>query len=173
MKNAEPIVAVIMGSDSDYPVMKKSCEVLNDFDVPFEMVVTSAHRTTDHALNFAQEADQRGIKVLIAGAGAAAHLPGVLAAKTTLPVIGVPINATALQGVDALHAIVQMPSGVPVATVAIDGAKNAALLAIQMLALSDESLKEKLIEYKKDMQKAVEKKNLKLQEQLAKDFKHD
>lgn len=160
-------VGIVMGSDSDFDVLVKAAEVLKQFGIGFEMIVASAHRTPDAALDYAKEAESRGIKVLIGGAGAAAHLPGVLAAKTTLPVIGVPIKATALSGLDALYAIVQMPSGVPVATVAVDGAKNAGLLAVQMLALSDPELNQKLKEYKTDMAKAVAKKNARVQEKLA------
>lgn len=166
-------VAVIMGSDSDYPIMKKTLHVLEDFGVAYEVLVASAHRTTDKALAYVEGAKGRGIQVIIAGAGAAAHLPGVLAAKTTLPVIGVPINATALQGVDALYAIVQMPSGVPVATVAIDGAKNAGLLAIQILALGDGGLAQALEDYKETMAADVEAKDQKLQALVKEDFKGD
>lgn len=156
-------VGIVMGSDSDYGVLKKAAEVLKEFGVGFEVLVASAHRTPEVALNYAQTAEERGIKVIIAGAGAAAHLPGVLAAKTILPIIGVPINATALNGLDALYAIVQMPSGVPVATVALDGAKNAGLLAIQMLALADDELKRKFHEYKLNMTSEVAVKNEKVQ----------
>lgn len=166
MENKETKVAVIMGSDSDFPIMKKACEVLKEFGVSFEVLVSSAHRTTDQALTFAADAEKNGFQVIIAGAGAAAHLPGVLAAKTTLPVIGVPIDATPLKGLDALYAIVQMPSGVPVATVAINGAKNAALLAIQMLALGHDELRSKLHAYKENMAQEVMQKNQKLQAQL-------
>ena len=156
-------VGIVMGSDSDYGVLKKAMEILKEFNVGFETLVASAHRTPEVALNYAETAEARGLKVIIAGAGAAAHLPGVLAAKTVLPIIGVPINATALNGLDALYAIVQMPSGVPVATVALDGAKNAGLLAIQMLALSDGDLNQKLHNYKVKMTDEVAKKNEKVQ----------
>ncbi|QPK93753.1 5-(carboxyamino)imidazole ribonucleotide mutase [Actinomyces sp. zg-332] len=159
-------VGIVMGSDSDYRILEKTADVLREFDVEFEMIVASAHRTPEMALNYAQSAEEKGIQVLIAGAGAAAHLPGVIAAKTVLPVIGVPINATALNGIDALYAIVQMPSGVPVATVAVDGAKNAGLLAIQILATKDEKLREKLHHYKEKMVEEVSRKNAKLQELL-------
>lgn len=164
----QPKVGIVMGSDSDFDVMVKAAQVLDEFGVPYEMVVASAHRTTDKALAFASEAEGRGIQVIIAGAGAAAHLPGVLAAKTVLPVIGVPINATALSGIDALYAIVQMPSGIPVATVAIDGAKNAGLLAIQILSTIDTELREKMHAYKLEMSAGVEKKNDSVQEKLRK-----
>ncbi len=161
-------VGIIMGSDSDFPLMKKAADVLDEFGIGYEVKVSSAHRTPEDTLEFAQTAAERGLKVIIAGAGAAAHLPGVIAAKTTLPVIGVPINATALNGLDALYAIVQMPSGVPVASVGIDGAKNAGLLAVQILATGDDALTQKLLKYKEDMKDAVLKKNAKIQETLAK-----
>ena len=160
-------VRIIMGSDSDFPLMKKAVDVLEEFGVGYEVKVSSAHRTPEDTLTYAETAVERGLKVIIAGAGAAAHLPGVIAAKTTLPVIGVPINATALNGLDALYAIVQMPSGVPVASVGIDGAKNAGLLAVQILATADDSLRDKLARYKEDMKESVQKKNAKIQETLA------
>ena len=160
-------VGIVMGSDSDFPLMKKAVDVLEEFGVGYEVKVSSAHRTPEDTLTYAETAVERGLKVIIAGAGAAAHLPGVIAAKTTLPVIGVPINATALNGLDALYAIVQMPSGVPVASVGIDGAKNAGLLAVQILATADDSLRDKLARYKEDMKESVQKKNAKIQETLA------
>ncbi len=160
-------VGIIMGSDSDFALMKKAVDVLEEFGVGYEVKVSSAHRTPEDTLEYAETAVERGLKVIIAGAGAAAHLPGVIAAKTTLPVIGVPINATALNGVDALYAIVQMPSGVPVASVGIDGAKNAGLLAVQILATADEDLQQKLVAYKENMKESVQKKNAKIQETLA------
>ena len=160
-------VGIIMGSDSDFPLMKKAVDVLEEFGVGYEVKVSSAHRTPEDTLTYAETAVERGLKVIIAGAGAAAHLPGVIAAKTTLPVIGVPINATALNGLDALYAIVQMPSGVPVASVGIDGAKNAGLLAVQILATADDSLRDKLVRYKEDMKESVQKKNAKIQETFA------
>jgi 5-(carboxyamino)imidazole ribonucleotide mutase len=156
-------VLVIMGSDSDWPIMKKALVILKEFAVDYEAHVASAHRTMERALQLAREAHQKNFEVIIAGAGAAAHLPGVLAAVTPLPVIGIPINATALQGVDALYAMVQMPSGIPVATVAIDGAKNAALLAIQILGVKDSTLRQKLIEYKEQLAVEVAKKDEKIQ----------
>jgi len=152
-----------MGSDSDWAIMKKSLEILREFGVGYVVHVASAHRTTNRALELARSAHQEGFEVIIAGAGAAAHLPGVLAAVTPLPVIGIPINATALQGVDALYAIVQMPSGIPVATVAIDGSKNAALLAIQMLSIKYEELREKIMKYKDKMVSEVAVKDEKVQ----------
>ncbi len=160
-------VLVIMGSDSDWPIMKKALEILREFGVGFSAHVASAHRTTEQALDLARNAHGQGYSVIIAGAGAAAHLPGVLAAATPLPVIGVPINGTALQGVDALYAMVQMPSGIPVATVAIDGAKNAALLAVQILSIKENKLREQLIEYKRKMAAEVMAKDEKLQKMIA------
>ena len=160
-------VGIVMGSDSDFPLMKKAVDVLEEFGVGYEVKVSSAHRTPEDTLEYAETAVARGLKVIIAGAGAAAHLPGVIAAKTILPVIGVPINATALNGLDALYAIVQMPSGVPVASVGIDGAKNAGLLAVQILATADETLRDKLVAYKEEMKASVQKKNAKIQESLA------
>lgn len=151
MSDAKPLVGIVMGSESDLSVMRSAADTLTEFGVAYEMRILSAHRTPDHAAAFAREAKERGIRVLIAGAGRAAHLPGVVAAYTTLPVIGVPIGGGPLSGIDALYAIVQMPSGIPVATVAIDGAKNAALLAIQMLAIADEFLFEKLAHFRARM----------------------
>ena len=159
-------VGIIMGSDSDFPLMKKTVEVLEEFGIAYEVKVSSAHRIPEDTLEYAKTAVDRGLKVIIAGAGAAAHLPGVIAAETTLPVIGVPINATALNGMDALYAIVQMPSGVPVASVGIDATKNAGLLAVQILATADDELRQKMVEYKENMKEAVLKKNAKIQETL-------
>ena len=159
-------VGIIMGSDSDFPLMKKTVEVLEEFGIAYEVKVSSAHRTPEDTLEYAKTAVDRGLKVIIAGAGAAAHLPGVIAAETTLPVIGVPIYATALNGMDALYAIVQMPSGVPVASVGIDATKNAGLLAVQILATADDELRQKMVEYKENMKEAVLKKNAKIQETL-------
>jgi 5-(carboxyamino)imidazole ribonucleotide mutase len=144
-------VAVLMGSDSDYPTMEPAVEILHRFEVPVEVRVLSAHRTPDEMLAFGHEAASRGFKVLIAGAGGAAHLPGMLASVTELPVIGVPVPITALDGMDALLSIVQMPRGVPVATVAIDGAANAALLAVRILATSEPGLAERLRTYRAEL----------------------
>ena len=155
-----------MGSDSDLPIMRKAADILKSFDVPFELNVMSAHRTPDRAHQYATTAHTRGIKVLIAGAGVAAHLAGVLAANTPLPVLGVPINSGALQGLDALLATVQMPSGIPVGTLAINGSKNAALLAVQILATSDPALQQRFIDYKADMVDQVDLKNARVQEKL-------
>ncbi|WP_421775182.1 5-(carboxyamino)imidazole ribonucleotide mutase [Gracilimonas sp.] len=148
---SKPMVGVVMGSDSDWPTMKEATEILDHFDVPYEKRVVSAHRTPDIMANYGKEARKRGIQVIIAGAGGAAHLPGMLASHTTLPVIGVPVKTTALGGVDSLYSIVQMPNGIPVATVAIGKAKNAGLLATRMLGMSDESLAKKLENYHKKM----------------------
>lgn len=159
-------VAVIMGSDSDFPVVKGCVKTLKSFGVPVEVRVLSAHRTPEEAAEFSRSARDKGFGVIIAAAGKAAHLAGVLAAHTTLPVIGIPIKSSTLDGLDALLATVQMPKGIPVATVAIDGADNAAFLAIQMLALSDEVLAEKLAEYKVKMTAEVMEKNDKLQKEI-------
>lgn len=158
-------VAVIMGSDSDFPVVKSALTELKNYGVPFECVVMSAHRTPELASQFASNAKANGFGVIICAAGMAAHLAGVVAGHTTLPVIGIPIKST-FEGLDALLATVQMPSGIPVATVAVNGAKNAALLAIQMLALSDEALAQKLEQAKQDMIDGVMAKNQKLQEAI-------
>ena len=160
-------VAVIMGSASDLPVVRKAVDTLREFGVPTEVHVFSAHRTPEQAGAFARSARNNGFGVIIAAAGKAAHLAGVLAAHTTLPVIGIPVKSSTLDGLDALLATVQMPSGIPVATVAIDGADNAAILAAQMLALSDEGLAARLLEMKKSMAEGVEKKNAALQEKVA------
>lgn len=145
-----PKVSIIMGSTSDLSVMEKAAKVLNDFCIPFEINALSAHRTPAEVEDFAKNAQKRGIEVIIAGAGMAAHLPGVIAAMTPVPVIGVPINAT-LDGMDALLAITMMPPGIPVATVAINGAMNAGILAAQILAVGDNALKAKLVEYKESL----------------------
>ena len=142
-------VGIIMGSNSDYEVMKDACDVLDQFGVEYEKRVVSAHRTPDLMYEYAHTAKERGIKVIIAGAGGAAHLPGMVAAMTTLPVIGVPVKSRALNGLDSLLSIVQMPGGVPVLTVAINGAKNAALSALAILATSDDEIAKKLEEFRK------------------------
>lgn len=156
-----PIVSIIMGSTSDLPIMEKAAQLLNDFEIPFEMNALSAHRTPEEVEIFAKNAESRGIKVIIAAAGMAAHLPGVIAASTPLPVIGVPINST-LDGMDALLAIVQMPPGIPVATVGINGALNAAILAVQMLSLGNAELSAKLKAYKSGLAKKIVDANEKL-----------
>lgn len=148
-------VAVIMGSDSDFPVVSGAVKTLKEYDVPVEVHVMSAHRTPAQAAEFSSKAKENGFGVIIAAAGKAAHLAGVLAAQTTIPVIGIPVKSSTLDGLDALLATVQMPKGIPVATVAIDGADNAALLAVQMLALSDDDLSAKLDKLKADMEAGV------------------
>ena len=156
MKNLTPLVSIIMGSTSDLPIMEKAAQLLNDFEIPFEMNALSAHRTPAEVEKFAREAKGRGLQVIIAAAGMAAHLPGVIAAMTPLPVIGVPIKSS-LEGVDALYAIVQMPPGIPVATVGINASLNAAILAIQMLSLRDSAIAQKFEAYKAGLaQKIVE-----------------
>jgi 5-(carboxyamino)imidazole ribonucleotide mutase len=147
----KPVAGVVMGSDSDWPTMKEAAEILEEFGVPFEKRVVSAHRTPDLMADYGKKAREKGLKVIIAGAGGAAHLPGMLASHTTLPVIGVPVKTTALGGLDSLYSIVQMPNGIPVATVAIDKAKNAGLLAVRILAAGDEQLTQKLEEYHRQM----------------------
>ena len=160
-------VAVIMGSDSDLPVVKGAIDKLKAFGIPVEVHVMSAHRTPAAAAAFASGAKENGFGVIIAAAGKAAHLAGVLAAHTTLPVIGIPIKSSTLDGLDALLATVQMPSGIPVATVAIDGSENAAILAAQMLALSDESLAQQLSQMKQEMEQKVLEKDRKLQQTVT------
>ena len=156
-----PIVSIIMGSTSDLPVMEKAAQLLNDLHVPFEMNALSAHRTPEAVEEFAKGARKRGIKVIIAAAGMAAALPGVIAANTTLPVIGVPVKGSVLDGVDALYSIIQMPPGIPVAT---NGAMNAAILAVQMLALSNDELAEAFTAYKEGLKKKIVKANEDLKE---------
>ena len=148
-----------MGSTSDFPVMEKAAQLLNDFHIPFEMNALSAHRTPEAVEEFAKNARKRGIKVIIAAAGMAAALPGVIAANTTLPVIGVPVKGAVLDGVDALYSIIQMPPGIPVATVAIDGAMNAAILAVQILSLNDTALAQAFAAYKEGLKKKITKAN--------------
>ena len=160
-------VAVVMGSDSDLPVMKKAFAVLDDFGVSYDAALASAHRTPEKLSRFVADEEKKGASVFIAGAGMAAALPGVVASLTTKPVVGMPLSGAKLDGMDALLSIVQMPSGMPVATVAIDGAKNAALLAIQMGALSDEGLAAKYRTYREDMARAIYEKDEKLQKELG------
>ena len=155
LKRLRPLVGIVMGSDSDLRVMQAACDMLKDFEIRHEVRIISAHRTPEAMLEYANEAHARGLKVLIAGAGGAAHLPGMMASATTLPVIGVPVNVTALDGLDAFLSIVQMPKGVPVATVAIDNSANAALLALRILGTSDESVVKKLSAYQKSQVKKV------------------
>ncbi len=155
----KPIVSIIMGSTSDLPVMEKACQFFEEMEIPFEVNALSAHRTPAEVSDFARNAQGRGIRVIIAGAGMAAALPGVIAAETPLPVIGVPIKGSTLEGLDATLAILQMPPGIPVATVAINGAQNAAILAMQMLALADDTLMQKLTAYKQGLKKKIVKAN--------------
>jgi len=161
-------VGIIMGSDSDLPVVEKAMDLLEEFEVPFEVHVLSAHRTPAEAAEFAKNARENGIGAVIAAAGKAAHLAGAMAANTTLPVIGIPVKSSTLDGLDALLATVQMPSGMPVATVAIDGAANAALLAVQILAVTDETLAEKLAAYRKKASDKVLEKNAAIEEKYRK-----
>ena len=161
MKKAS--VAIIAASDSDLPVLSNACKVLDEFGVSYDITISSAHRSPTKTVEYVQNAHKNGVKVIIAGASLAAHLAGAVAAHFPLPVIGIPLKAGALNGFDALFATVQMPPGIPVATVAVDGAKNAGLLAIQMLAISDTSLEKKLVAYKKSLSGAVEEKTAKLE----------
>ncbi|HPE86397.1 MAG: 5-(carboxyamino)imidazole ribonucleotide mutase [Bacteroidales bacterium] len=154
-----PIVSIIMGSTSDLPVMEKAAEFFESMEIPFEINALSAHRTPEQVEEFAKKAHDRGVKVIIAGAGMAAHLPGVIAASTPLPVIGVPIKGSTLEGMDALLSIVQMPPGIPVATVAINGALNAAILAGQIIATGDAALRSKLISHKEKLKDKIVKAN--------------
>ena len=160
-------VAIIMGSDSDFDIVKNAMEELDKFGVGYEVMVCSAHRTPVQAAGFATSAKDNGFGVIIAAAGKSAHLPGVIAAYTTLPVIGLPIKSSLMDGLDSLLSIVQMPDGVPVATVAVNGSRNAALLAVQILAVADKGLSLKLDAYKKDMEAKVIEKNEKLKQRIA------
>ncbi len=164
----KPIVSIIMGSTSDYPVMEKAAKFFDEMEIPFEINALSAHRTPDQVEKFAKNAASNGIKVIIAGAGMAAHLPGVIAAMTPIPVIGVPINA-ALDGLDSLLAIVQMPPGIPVATVAVNGSLNAGILAAQMIAAGDSEIFEKTVKYKENLKEKIVKANKELS---SKEFKY-
>ena len=157
-ENRKPLVSIIMGSTSDLEVMEGAAKVLNELEIPFEMNALSAHRTPEKVEHFARSASERGIRVIIAGAGMAAHLPGVIAATTPIPVIGVPIRAS-LEGLDALLAIVQMPPGIPVATVAINGATNAGILAAQILALANNDIRQRVVTYKENLKEKIIKAN--------------
>jgi 5-(carboxyamino)imidazole ribonucleotide mutase len=150
-----PLVGVIMGSDSDWPVMKAAAEALAEFEVPYEVSVVSAHRTPKRMLDYASTAADRGLRVIIAGAGGAAHLPGMVASATTLPVVGVPVPLKYLDGMDSLLSIVQMPAGIPVATVSVGGARNAGLLAVRMLSIADEKLRDRLASFAADLEQLV------------------
>ncbi len=160
-------VGIVMGSDSDLPVMQKCADALNEFGVGYEIVVSSAHRHPEKTARYARGASDSGLKVIVAGAGGAAHLPGVIASMTLLPVIGVPIAIEPLQGVDSLYSIVQMPQGIPVATVTVNGAFNAGLLAVQILALEDEELQGRLNSYRQSLAAKVEEKDSRMREQLG------
>ena len=160
----KPLVGIVMGSDSDLPVMKEAATVLKEMGIPCEMDISSAHRLPDKTANYARTARERGLEVLIAGAGMAAHLAGVLAANTTLPVIGVPLKSGALNGADALYSTVQMPSGIPVATVAIDGAKNAAYLACEILSIKYPEVARRLEDFRSKTRKSLEEKSKALKE---------
>jgi 5-(carboxyamino)imidazole ribonucleotide mutase len=166
MSDSPVLVAVVMGSDSDWSVMKAAADTLTEFGIPHEVEVVSAHRTPRKLVEFGSTARSRGLKVIIAGAGGAAHLPGMLASVTPLPVIGVPVALKNLDGMDSLLSIVQMPAGVPVAAVSIGGARNAALIAVKMLATSDDALMDKLEEFAKDLERQVDVKNRALKSQL-------
>ncbi|KXZ40325.1 5-(carboxyamino)imidazole ribonucleotide mutase [Alkalithermobacter thermoalcaliphilus JW-YL-7 = DSM 7308] len=155
-------IGIIMGSDSDLPVMKEAAQILNELQVDYEMTIVSAHRTPDRLYEYAKSAHKRGIKVIIAGAGGAAHLPGMVASLTCIPVIGVPVKTESLGGLDSLYSIVQMPPGVPVATVSINGAKNAGILAAQIIAIQDEKIYKNLENYKKELENMVLEKAMKM-----------
>jgi 5-(carboxyamino)imidazole ribonucleotide mutase len=161
-----PLVAVVMGSDSDWSVMSDAAQALKDFGIEYEVEVLSAHRTPERMIEWGKTAASRGIKVIIAGAGGAAHLPGMLASVTTLPVVGVPVPLGKLDGMDSLLSIVQMPAGIPVATVSIGGAKNAGILAARILSTSDKSLEQKLVDYGVSLADLVAEKNTQLQNQI-------
>lgn len=153
-----PIVGIIMGSDSDLPVMKQAAMILDEFEIPYELTIVSAHRTPERLYDYAKTAREKGLKVIIAGAGGAAHLPGMVASLTTLPVIGVPVKTRTLNGIDSLYSIVQMPPGIPVATVAINGAKNAGILATSIIGSFDEIVNKKVETYKNNLKEVVEQK---------------
>ena len=169
----KPLVGIVMGSDSDFSIMEKASKVLEEFNVAHEVLITSAHRTPERTRKYVQGAKRKGLRIFIAGAGGAAHLAGMIAAESTLPVIGVPLNSTPLNGLDSLLSTAQMPGGIPVATVSIGkwGAKNAGLLAVQILALADDKLASQLVKYKKQQTKAVELKSKKLKTPHAANFK--
>ncbi|QDZ40521.1 5-(carboxyamino)imidazole ribonucleotide mutase [Euhalothece natronophila Z-M001] len=163
MSDKTPLVGIIMGSDSDLPTMESAIALCDQFSIPYEVAIVSAHRTPERMVNYAKTARERGLKVIIAGAGGAAHLPGMVASLTTLPVIGVPVKTRHLQGVDSLYSIVQMPAGIPVATVAINNAKNAGLLAIQILSTFDSDIAKKLETYRQELEESVLQKQSQLE----------
>ena len=159
MKNNPPKIGIVMGSDSDFPIMKNAVDIIKEFGIDYEVTIVSAHRTPDRLFDYAKNAHNRGIQVIIAGAGGAAHLPGMLASLSPLPIVGIPIKSSnSIDGWDSILSILQMPNGVPVATVALNGAKNAGLLAVQILSISDNSLVNKMIHYKEELESAVMKK---------------
>jgi len=164
MTTDKPLIGIIMGSDSDLPTMQDAIAICQEFGVPCEVAIVSAHRTPERMVKYAQDAHQRGLKVIIAGAGGAAHLPGMVASLTPLPVIGVPVPSRHLQGVDSLYSIVQMPAGIPVATVAIGNAKNAGLLAVQILASHQPELLERVQQYRQNLEQSVMEKQSRLDE---------
>lgn len=165
--NAKPVIGIIMGSDSDWPVLQPAAQVCADFGVPCEVRVVSAHRTPDDMARYAKTAERRGLRVIIAGAGGAAHLPGMAASHTPLPVVGVPVESKSLKGLDSLLSIVQMPGGVPVATVAIGGGRNAGLLALQILGAHDAALRRKLADFKRGLANQVRRRGARLARELA------
>ena len=168
------MVSIIMGSDSDLPVMRQAADILKELEVPFELTIVSAHRTPERLFNFSREAHQRGIKVIIAGAGGAAHLPGMVASLSPLPVIGVPIKSSnSIDGWDSMLSILQMPNGVPVATVALNAAKNAGLLAAQILGTSDAALQERMVQYKIALAEGVAKKYQKLEKEGYENYRKE
>ncbi|MBU0924801.1 5-(carboxyamino)imidazole ribonucleotide mutase [bacterium] len=167
---SKPLVGIIMGSDSDLPVMSAAALMCDEFGIDYEVSVVSAHRTPDRLVKYAKSAEKRGLRVIIAGAGGAAHLPGMVASMTELPVIGVPVRASNLEGMDSLLSIVQMPGGVPVATVAINGGKNAGILAAQMIGIKSKEIRTKVKEYKKQMEKEVLSKAEKLEDIKYKEY---
>ncbi|WP_368028741.1 5-(carboxyamino)imidazole ribonucleotide mutase [Arcobacter sp. s6] len=167
---SKPLVGIIMGSDSDLPVMSAAALMCDEFGIDYEVSVVSAHRTPDRLVKYAKSAEKRGLRVIIAGAGGAAHLPGMVASMTELPVIGVPVRASNLEGMDSLLSIVQMPGGVPVATVAINGGKNAGILAAQMIGIKSKEIRAKVKEYKKQMENEVLEKAQKLEDIKYKEY---
>lgn len=170
---SKPLVGIIMGSDSDLPVMSAAALICEEFGIAFELDIVSAHRTPEKLVEYSKSAEARGLKVIIAGAGGAAHLPGMVASETVLPVIGVPVRSSSLDGLDSLLSIVQMPGGVPVATVAINGAKNAGILAAQIIGSADSSLREKIALYKSEMKSQVDAKSEKLKKVEYKQYLKD
>lgn len=167
---SKPLVGIIMGSDSDLPVMQAAADICEAFDIPYEVTIVSAHRTPERLMKYAKSAEKKGLRVIIAGAGGAAHLPGMVAAMTPLPVIGVPVKGSSLEGMDSLLSIVQMPGGVPVATVAINGAKNAGILAAQMIGIKSLEVRKKVKAYKEEMLCEVQTKIDKLESTSYKEY---